>query len=329
MASPITTYLHAYSVAPSMPAVEGVMYAAGWWTPHSDDWSRAAPGADSTAPVLDLTPIQVAADRDDVFAVMLSKIPAGVTRVLDIGCGNGDFAKTLHASRPGVNYRGMDLSMEAVAVATTNLQTSPGNLPANVELVVGNVTEYLLEATEDWDFIISSRCMFAETDRPGDRDLLRLIDSKAAKGWFIYGLQRRLVRPDLQYVMQEALTKSTNPTEHYFKGARGWLVGHSTTGTFPCHPCYIARDGSLMEAPPQKQFDRYARIKNGQYEEDRVKATLRHNPDMTEYKGITTDGNGLITGEATVPKANAPAGADLAAFEQKQIAQKTFNKIKG
>jgi hypothetical protein len=56
---------------------------------------------------------------------------------------------------------------------------------------------------------------------------------------------------------------------------------------------------------------------------------LRHNPDMTEYKGITTDGNGLITGEATVPKANAPAGADLAAFEQKQIAQKTFNKIKG
>jgi SAM-dependent methyltransferase len=316
---PIATYYHTYAAASGISdPVEAVMSVCGWWAPDSTDMSSVR-GEETT---LLLTSGVVAADRNDVFTVMLSKIPAEVTRVLDIGCGNGDFAKVLHATRPGVNYRGIDLSMEAIAVATSNLEVG-GSLPGNVELAVGNATEYLLEATEDWDFIISSRCLFEETRRPGDRDLLRLVDSKAAKGWFMYGMYKRLIRPDLQAVMQEALASSTAAVEHYFKDAdpevpQTFLTGHSTTGSYPCHPAYIARGGTLMAVPDAQKFDRYAKVKNGKYEAERARATIRFDKDMTDYKGIVTDGNGLITGEAIVLKANAPVNADLDNFALKQ-----------
>jgi SAM-dependent methyltransferase len=324
----ILTYMRAYDDAASMPALRGTLYSAGWWTPQSADFDATGRGN----PVLDITPAEVAADRDDLFGVMLSKIPVGVTRVLDIGCGSGDFAKVLHAARPGVQYRGMDLSLEAITAATTNLEVG-GNLPANVELLVGNATEYLLEATEDCDFIISSRCLFEETPRPGDRDLLRLVDSKASKGWFIYGSARRLLRPDVQFVMQEALAKSDTVAEHYFKDAdpnvpRTFLTGHSTEGNEPCHPCYIARNGTLRDVPDQKNFNRYAKVQNGDYEAERAQATVSVNPAMTEYKGASVSG-GLITGETTVTKANAPANADLADYEAKLADQKNFNQFKG
>ena len=324
MASPIGTYISRYERAESMgPAAAEVT---------ENGWAQRDPGPLDTSGV-ELTAEQVQTRRNTVFGAIVSKIPAGITRVLDIGCGNGDFAKVLHATRPEVNYRGIDLSLEAIASATENLEVGSA-LPANVELEAANFTEYLLAGVDDWDFIISTRCIFRETDRSGDRDVLRLIDSKAPKGWFIYGNFLRMLRTDLQYVMQEALTNSTNPTEHYFKdGAtpQSFLdITANGVGRMLEHPAYIVRDASLAPARNADQYRKFDKMRNGEFERERAQGTLRTNDAMTQYKTATFDAStGRITGEVTQVKANAPVEADLAGLTARRTALQTFKMIQG
>ena len=191
-----------------------------------------------------------------------------------------------------------------------------------MELEEGNVWEYLRAVDPpDWDFIISTRCVFNETTRGGDRELLRLIDATAPKGWFIYGHMDRLVRTDVQYVMAQALVNSTNPTESYFKDndsyTRDWLLRDvSWLGEEKEHPAYIVRDATLLSVPEQRS-QRYDTMKNGTYEKQRAQATVKFNKGMTEYKTSNIDANGRITGEAVVLKANAPADVKLVEYEQK------------
>lgn len=305
--SDVGLYMRRYATAASMPNAQRRLAENGWW------------GGNRTVGEVD-------GIRSSVYNAMLSKIPVGITRVLDIGCGGGDFAAVLHASRPGVVYRGIDLSLEAIAAATTSLEVG-GNLPANVELEVGNVWEYLHAAPVEWDFIISSLCLFDESPRSGDRDLLRLIDSKAPKGWFLYGKEHRLRRPDLQYVMAQALAQSTNATEHYFEGSQSFLSGDLLVDTEVDHPIYLVRDATTAPIPDNKEAKPFEIIGNGKYEKDRARETLRSNGSMTQYIGVTQSG-GRITGQTVVTKTNAPADADLAGLEAKR-AQKLANQAKG
>ncbi len=330
MASTIGTYISRYERAGSIPnPTLADITTAGWAQRRDGVDSVPAPTDLDGETVPGLTPAGVESRRSAVFAAIVSKVPAGITRVLDIGCGNGDFAKVLHATRPEVTYRGIDLSLEAIAAATANLEVANA-LPANVELEAANFTEYLLAGVDDWDFIISTRCIFRETARSGDRDVLRLIDSKAPKGWFIYGNFLRMGRPDLQYVMQEALTNSTNPTEHYFKDAQSFLdISATGVGRMLEHPAYIVRDASLAPAPDPKQYRKFDKVRNGEFERERARGTLQHNDSMTEYKTATYDANGRITGEVTQPKANAPVEADLNGLTARRTALQTFKTIQG
>ncbi|MBQ73347.1 MAG: hypothetical protein CMJ67_10630 [Planctomycetaceae bacterium] len=317
--TPIITYVGRYEDAASMAAPASVLSAQGWLS------HRAGLEADE-----EITPAEALSRRSAVLAAIVAKIPAGITRVLDIGCGNGDFAAALHATRPEVNYRGIDISMEAIAAANTNLETSPGNLPANVELQTANLTEYLLAGVDDWDFIVSSRCVFRETRRSGDRALLRLIDSKAPKGWFIYGTHWRMLRPDLQYVMQEALTNSTDPTEHYFKGAQSFLnVDAAFVGYEKEHPAYIIRGASVAPALDPGKYQKFDVMKNGKFEEARAQGTLKYDSGMTEYKSATFDAQGQFTGEVVVAKAGAPAKAELATLESQKTNLQNLKQIAG
>jgi len=306
--SEIGLYMRRYATAASMPPAKQRLVENGWW---SGDRTVGAVGG----------------IRSSVYNAMLSKIPAGVTRVLDIGCGGGDFATVLHAARPGVVYRGIDLSLEAIAAATASLQVD-GNLPANVELEAGNVWEYLHTATVEWDFIISSLCLFDESPRSGDRDLLRLIDSKAPKGWFLYGKEHRLRRPDLQHVMTQALAQSTDATEHYFEGNQSFLSGDLLVDPEADYPVYLVRGATVAPVPDSARVKSFEIIGNGRYEAERAQETLRSNGSMTQYTGITQSG-GRITGQATVPKANAPVKADLEGVEARQARKHTVNATKG
>lgn len=338
MASTIGTYISRYARAGSIAnPVLAEITGAGWAQQRDGVNSSPSPTNLAGEEISGLSAVDVENRRNAVFAAVVSKIPAGITRVLDIGCGNGDFAKVLHATRPEVIYRGIDLSLEAIAAATANLEVANA-LPANVELEAANFTEYLLAGVDDWDFIISTRCIFRETARSGDRDVLRLIDSKAPKGWFIYGNFVRMVRPDLQYVMQEALTNSTNPTEHYFKDhpdpkvepPQSFLdIAATGVGRMLEHPAYIVRDASLAPARDPKQYRKFDKVRNGEFERERARGTLRTNDSMTEYKTATYDANGRITGEVTQPKASAPVEADLDGLTAQRTALQTFKTIQG
>ncbi|PZX45759.1 methyltransferase family protein [Roseinatronobacter thiooxidans] len=49
--------------------------------------------------------------------VVLSLVPAGVRRILDVGCGGGDNARHLRATHPGVEIVGLTHSEEEVEIA--------------------------------------------------------------------------------------------------------------------------------------------------------------------------------------------------------------------
>jgi SAM-dependent methyltransferase len=318
--SSIETYIGRYSraetVASDVSPMAASLFRTGWLTYREEETrTDALPSAGD-----------LAARRDQVFAAILSKIPAGITRVLDLGCGDGKFAQALHAARPGVVYRGIDLSLEAIAAATERLEVT-GNLPANVELQAGNFVEYLQATTVDWDFIISSNLVLRETPRSQDRAFLQLVDSKAPKGWFLYGSEERMTRPDLQYVMGQALAASTNATEHYFIGAQSFLTGDYQVGRETGHPAYIVRDSTVMDVPETPK--RFNVVKDGQFERQRARGRMRENKDMTQYKGVTKDANGLITGDTIVLKANAPADSDLAGVETEQAKLKLIQELQG
>jgi SAM-dependent methyltransferase len=53
--------------------------------------------------------------------VVLSLVPKGVGRILDVGCGGGDNARELRATRPDVEIVGLTHSVEEVAIAQPHL----------------------------------------------------------------------------------------------------------------------------------------------------------------------------------------------------------------
>jgi hypothetical protein len=127
--------------------------------------------------------------------------------------------------------------------------------------------------------------------------------------------------------MGQALAASTNATEHYFIGAQSFLTGDYQVGREAGHPAYIVRDSTVMDVPETPK--RFNVVKDGQFERHRARGRMRENKDMTQYKGVTKDANGLITGEAFVLKAAAPAGSDLVGVETEQAKLKLIQELQG
>ena len=59
------------------------------------------------------------ADVDAIYSEVIAKIPAGATKILEIGCGDGAFYRALKAADPGMGYRGIDIVPENIADAET------------------------------------------------------------------------------------------------------------------------------------------------------------------------------------------------------------------
>lgn len=53
--------------------------------------------------------------------LVLSMVPSGVRRVLDVGCGGGDNARELRARHPGLELVGLTHSTEEAAIAAPNM----------------------------------------------------------------------------------------------------------------------------------------------------------------------------------------------------------------
>lgn len=232
------------------------------------------------------------AEVEAIYDEVIAKIPAGATKVLELGCGGGHFAERLRAALPAIGYRGIDIVPENVTAAETLL-------PAE-DFDIGNAWEYLAEAAVDWDFIVSVGCLFACTDQRGRGDLFDLMDAKSSLGFIVLGRPEQLEADWLDAKMTASLAASTNVAESYHVGARDFLTDATLKGEML--PFYVHRDSTSVTAPevgPQFQViatGRFNRVLGWQAARD---AKIADADVPAQVAGITSSG-GLVTGTADV-----------------------------
>lgn len=256
---------------------------------------------------------------DAIHAAMVSVMPS-VTRALDLGGGESGFATSLHASQGGAIYRNVDMAIEQVE------KTSGSGI---IEFEAGNLWEYLWEfdgstgpLTPDWDFTVSCRCAFDDSPRPGDEELLDLIDARSPKGWCFVGRKDRLLNPALQSQLSKILAASTNVTAHSF-GAD--LTGTPFDGILNTevkddqllHAIYIVRDSSTTTAPVINP--RWQVVANNRFEISRsrgaTKQGIKTQNAASDFKGIQkSPAGGRIANVQVKALGNAPDQSDLTTF---------------
>lgn len=227
------------------------------------------------------------AEMDAIYTEVIAKIPGGVTRVLEVGCGDGRFGNVLKTALPAVEYRGIDLVPD-------NIERAQENYP-NLDFVPGNLWEYLPEAAADWDFIVSIGCLFSVTDVDESSRLFELVDSKAPKGFVILADPIRLSEEALIAGMGSVLAASDTVSASYATGERDFLLDATVKGVL--RPFYVQRAGTSTTTP--ELLPRMSLIEGGRankiLERTRVRISVRAGGEAaTEFKGFTSSG-GLIT----------------------------------
>jgi len=247
------------------------------------------------------------AERGVIQTDLAALVPSDVTRVLEVGCGEGGFSGALDAADPSIPYRGLDLSIEAVEAAATAF-------PAK-EFLVGNLWEYCLAATHDWDFIVSQRCLFEDTAPPGDRELIRLLDAMAPRGFAFVCPEDRVQGSGFQEGLAAALAASTGVVAHRFTGVEPDF-GTDMTGLALV---YLTRAGTSTVAPPVNP--RWASVKTGGFEKTRSRTAqstkIRSGTADTDYKTVTADANGLVSGTVSKTFAQAPDQSEFTKFQSR------------
>lgn len=140
----------------------------------------------------------------DLYNELAQLIPQGATRVLDVGCGGGEFAEVLRQRRPELRYLGIDISSQGIEVARDRLASSE-----QYQFICCDFWEFLLgpesktdmdgeaqllerhahqadissptqwsSAKQTWDFVISVGCVFSHCSmtHTGLAEQLRLLD---------------------------------------------------------------------------------------------------------------------------------------------------------
>jgi len=132
----------------------------------------------------------------DIYVELAQLIPQGTTRVLDLGCGGGEFAKVLSEQRPELRYLGVDLAPFFVDSARDRMAGVNG-----YEFTCSDFWTFLagracqserdpVDASHEvggtWDFVISCAGAFSHDHDPSleeQLDLLDLIESSASRGF--------------------------------------------------------------------------------------------------------------------------------------------------
>ena len=316
----IIRYGETHARVSSLDANRQVAEINGWWDPD-----EAAYDSEGN---LTLTGATVVSTRDAVLTAILAKIPTNTPKVLDVGCGDGRLGVMIAETRPDIgHYRGIDLSLESIQVAQTHLGSVsvPGGM--TVEYEAANVWEHLdSEITGDDWFIVSSRCLCDETRRMDDRDIIQLIDAKGARGWFIWGNRFRMLRPDVQYVMEQARINSASVSDYYFSESkpspRAFLIDEYAFGSGPFAPAFLNRTGGYTNPPAGSNFvlgNNHKVVANGIFEQARAEMAVANQLEATTFTGVTVTG-GKITGTAvkTIASESATLQAKVSTFKARR-----------
>lgn len=175
---------------------------------------------------------------EDIWDEVVAKVPAGATKVLELGCGGGGFAAKLKAARPDIEYIGVDLVPENIAVAE-------GLGLDGCSFEVGSAWEVLSDPEGDWDFIVSVACLFVYTDAMSDGLLAKLLDAAAPKGFIILLSEERQSPYNF---LEPLITESNGVTESYISGDRDFLDDSLLKGL---HPVYVHRESPTSTDRPQ------------------------------------------------------------------------------
>eukprot|EP00929_Paragymnodinium_shiwhaense_P082125 TRINITY_DN43177_c0_g2_i1.p1 TRINITY_DN43177_c0_g2~~TRINITY_DN43177_c0_g2_i1.p1 ORF type:complete len:271 (-),score=41.65 TRINITY_DN43177_c0_g2_i1:505-1278(-) len=139
-----------------------------------------------------------ATDFYNAYDELALMIPRGVRRVLDVGCGGGEFAEVLLRRRPEVEFVGLDLSMDNIRASEARLKT----YSHRCQFVCCDFWEFFLGCSEGdssndtlgevvtWDFVVSIGCVFShcyltKTTLEQQLDLLDAMERSASHGFVL------------------------------------------------------------------------------------------------------------------------------------------------
>lgn len=146
---------------------------------------------------------------DDVRTEMLSYVPRGIGRLLDVGCGRGGFAEAVKARDPGAEVWGVEISPAACESARGRLdRVVEGPFPDALGpdaprfdcVVFNDVLEHLVDP---WDALRRTRSLLEDTgvvvaSVPNVRDL-RVVGPLVALGRWQYTDTGLLDRTHLRF----------------------------------------------------------------------------------------------------------------------------------
>jgi len=268
-----------------------------------------------------------------VFDEIAAQIPAGATRVLELGCGSGLLASRIAAVRPDITYCGIDIAIPQVQSA----QALAGGMGFNNSPVfqVGNTWEFLKGTEENWDFVVSCRHALWDSDEREDKLLMELVFLKCPFGFCIVGNKNRIDALLPQHLGRLA-SNYTNLTASYRglagSGARAFITpdqlkNPSAADEAKMDVLLYTADGHAQNIPLPELYGHLTYINNGKYNRkaatDKIrKAAKEEQAVPTTVEGLTFNSKGVVTAVATKTIAT-----DLKApLRTKELSPKVFIK---
>lgn len=273
------------------------------------------------------------AEITTVFDEIAAQIPAGATRVLELGCGSGLMAARIAAVRPDVIYCGIDISIPQIQAAQGDAASMGFNTPPVFQ--VGNTWEFLKGTEENWDFVISCRHALWDSDERNDALLLQLVFLKCPFGFCIVGNKDRIDNI-LPHWLAHNASNYTNLTASYSglaaSGARAFITpdqlkNPSASDEDKMDVLLYQADGHVANIPLPELYGHLLYINNGKYNRklasDKIrKAAKNEQVAPTQVEGVTFNAKGLVTGIATKTIAT-----DLKApLRARELTPKVFTK---
>lgn len=106
---------------------------------------------------------------DRTLAAAVERVASeDVTRILELGCGNGAFTGRLVETYPDAEVTGVDHSTVALEEARTRVD--------GAEFVAADLTTFVEETTVEYDLVFASECLYYVADDHSITEFIRFAD---------------------------------------------------------------------------------------------------------------------------------------------------------